>query len=195
MGITIPEDVSDERFIRKYHIQDPFLIYVGRIDEGKNCHWMFQYFEEYKKRNPQSNLKLVLIGKAAMNIPEHHDIISLGFVSEQDKYDGIAASQMLILPSMFESLSISVLEAMALKKCVLVNGKCDVLKAHCIKSNGGLYYENYFEFEEAIKYILSHPKERSVMEKNAGQYVEENYRWEKSVEELQEVIEYVVMGS
>ncbi len=56
--------------------------------------------------------------------------------------------RLLILPSKFESLSISVLEAMTLSKPVIVNGICDVLKGHCVKSNGGLYYKNFFELEE-----------------------------------------------
>lgn len=49
----------------------------------------------------------------------------------------------LVLPSKFESLSIVVLEAFSLKIPVLVNSACEVLKSHCIKSQGGLYYRKY----------------------------------------------------
>ena len=31
-------------------------------------------------------------------------------------------------------------------KPVLANGRCDVLKGQCLRSNGGLYYESYSEF-------------------------------------------------
>ena len=34
------------------------------------------------------------------------------------------------------------LEAWALGKPVLANGRCDVLRGQCVRSNGGLYYEN-----------------------------------------------------
>lgn len=59
-------------------------------------------FKEYKKRN-KNNLKLVLMGKAVCEIPKHPDIISLGFVTDEDKFDGISGAKALILPSKFES--------------------------------------------------------------------------------------------
>ncbi|MCD8069186.1 MAG: glycosyltransferase, partial [Lachnospiraceae bacterium] len=194
-GIDVPDDVQKDRFIRKYHITFPFIVYVGRIDPCKDCQWMFQYFETYKERNPASPLRLVLMGKAVMDIPDRKDIISLGFVSEEDKYDGIAASEFLILPSALESLSISVLEAMSLGKAVVVNGKCEVLKGHCLKSNAGLYYDDYFEFEGVLNYLQDHPDIRPVLERNAVKYVEENYRWDSILKRFDEVIDYVCRGN
>jgi glycosyltransferase involved in cell wall biosynthesis len=47
-------------------------LYAGRIDQSKNCPELFEYFLEYKKRNP-SDLKLVLMGKEFIEIPEHPD--------------------------------------------------------------------------------------------------------------------------
>ena len=82
-------------FRSKYGIEGDYLIYVGRIDEGKNCPAMFRYFLEYKKRRPDSGLKLVLMGKQVCDIPEYKDIISLGFVSEEDKFSGIAGAKCL----------------------------------------------------------------------------------------------------
>ena len=42
------------------------------------------------------------------------------------------------------------LEAWALGRPVLANGRCDVLKGQCIRSNAGLYYESYEEFAETL---------------------------------------------
>lgn len=192
VGVDVPEEIDGNRFRKKYGIDEDYLIYVGRIDEGKDCHWMFRYFMEYKKRNPKDKIKLVLMGKAAMEVPKHPDIHSLGFVSEEDKYDGIAASKLLILPSEFESLSISVLEAMSLGIPVLVNGKSEVLKGHCVKSNAGLYYQNYFEFELALQYMLERQDQYQCMKNNALIYVKENYKWERIIEKISRLIERVV---
>lgn len=185
-GIEIPENVSGEKFCSKYHLGH-YIIYVGRIEPAKNCNQLFQFFMEYKKRNG-GDLKLVLLGKELISIPKHPDIVSLGFVSEEDKFNGIAGAKALVLPSEFESLSIVVLEAMALRTSVIVNGKCPVLKAHCIQSNGAFYYNNYFEFEGELRYLHDHPEIAEVMADNALRYVNENYQWDRIVEKLNRLI-------
>ena len=193
VGVEVPEVVDSERFKKKYNL-DNYLIYVGRIDEGKDCPRLFKYFLEYKRR-VKSDLKLVLMGKAVCDIPKSPDIISLGFVSEEDKFDGIKGAKALILPSKFESLSISVLEAMTLSVPVIVNGICDVLKGHCVKSNGGLYYKNYFECEGCINYMMEHPEEYAIMCKNARKYVEDYFQWDDIMKKFDSIIERVGKAS
>lgn len=189
VGVDIPENIQPQRFKDKYQLKD-YMIYVGRIDEGKNCDWLFKYFQEYKRRKNHP-IQLVLMGKAVIPIPEDKDIISLGFVDEQDKFDGIAGARMLVLPSEFESLSIVVLEAMNVYTPVLVNGKCPVLKGHCIKGNGSLYYNNYFEFEGAVNYILEHGDVVEKMVQNAKEYADANFQWKSIVERLNRLIEQI----
>lgn len=186
-GVDVPESVNDWRFKVKHHLEE-YFIYVGRIDVGKNCPALFQDFMEYKRRT-HNQVKLVLLGKQNCEIPEHEDIISMGFVSERDKFDGIKGAKALILPSRYESLSISVLEAMALGKPVIVNGDCDVLKGHCRKSDGGLYYHNSDEFMGCLNYIVNHPVESFVMGKNAKKYVDTYYRWNDIMRRFDRIIE------
>lgn len=190
-GVEVPCKPDGEAFRRKFGITENYIVYVGRIDEGKDCPTLFKYFMEYKKRRPDSSLKLVLMGKAVCEIPKHQDIISLGFVSEEDKFSGISAAKALVLPSKFESLSISVLEAMTLSVPVIVNGVCEVLKGHCTKSNGGLYYMNYFEFEGILDYIFTHDKEYSSLCRNAAEYIEKNYRWDVIIDNFQKLIDKI----
>lgn len=189
VGVDVPKVVDSNKFKEKYNL-DNYIIYVGRIDEGKDCPRMFQYFMEYKKR-VKNNTKLVLMGKAVVEVPKHKDIINLGFVSEEDKFNGIKGAKALILPSKFESLSISVLEAMTLGIPVVVNGICDVLKGHCIKSNGGLYYKNYFEFEGCLNYLMTHKLEYDKMCVNARKYVEDYFQWDDIMEKFDRIINKV----
>jgi len=92
-GIEIPNNTDPVRFKEKYKT-DEYILYSGRIDHGKNCPELFEYFIEYKKRNP-SGLKLVLTGQEIIEVPEHPDILSLGFVSDEDRTDGMAGAKML----------------------------------------------------------------------------------------------------
>jgi glycosyltransferase involved in cell wall biosynthesis len=186
VGVELPEKIIAERFKTKYNL-DNYIVYVGRIDEGKNCNELFRYWDAYRKRNT-GDLKLVLMGKAVIPVPERDDILSLGFVSDEDKFDGISGARALVLPSKFESLSMVVLEAMSLYTPIIVNGICEVLKGHCIKSNGGFYYLNYLEFEGELNYILDHDKEMKIICNNAKKYVEYNYQWDVIVEKLYSMI-------
>ena len=166
----------------------PYITYAGRIDESKGCGEMFRYFEVYKRQYGGA-LKLVLMGKAVMDIPKYPDIISLGFVSDETKFAVMASAKALVLFSQFESLSMVVLESMMMGRPVLVNGKCEVLKGHCTRSNAGLYFTTYQEFAGTLNYLLTHPAQYGTMRKNAVKYVEENYRWERIVEAIYQLIE------
>ena len=101
-----------------------------------------------------ATLDLVLIGTPVMPIPPHPRIRHLGFVSDQDKFDVLAAAEALVMPSYFESLSMVALEAWALGRPVLANARCDVLLGQCLRSNAGLYYENAGEFGAALDRLL-----------------------------------------
>ena len=187
VGIDMPSISLDDKegFKNKY---GNYIIYVGRIDISKGCDTLFKYFLEYKQRN-DNDLKLLLMGKAVMDIPKHDHIINLGFVSEEEKFAGVLNASALILPSHFESLSISVLEAFQVETPVIVNGGCEVLKGHCRKSNAGLYYENYYEFEGCLNYLLEHEDVRQEMGRLGKAYVDENYRWDIVVEKLSNLFE------
>lgn len=190
LGVDINENAQDINLEKTFGIKDDYVVYIGRIDESKGCKEMFEYFLEYKKTY-NSNLKLVLAGKSAMEIPRNKDIVTLGFVSEDEKVNLIRKSKLLILPSKFESLSLSTLEAMYLKVPVLLNGKCEVLKQHAILSNGGLYYENKWEFIETLDYLIRNSKIAERMGENGRKYVNENYKWDVIIKKLKETIKYI----
>ena len=81
------------------------------------------------------------------------------------------------MPSYLESLSMVALEAWALGKPVLANGRCDVLKGQCIRSNGGLYYDNFEEFIETLRAIDFSPTLASALGRNGREYFNRHYSW------------------
>jgi glycosyltransferase involved in cell wall biosynthesis len=122
-------------------------------------------------------LDLVLIGKEVIPVPKHHRIHHLGYLSDEDKFDALAAADLLIMPSYFESLSMVALEAWALGRPVLANGRCDVLKGQCIRSNAGLYYESYEEFAETLYSLESNGPLHARLGRNGRQYFTQHYAW------------------
>lgn len=190
VGIDLPKEVDDLKFKKKYGLDD-YIVYVGRIDDGKNCNEMFEYFKRFKAEN-KSNLKLVLMGKKVIEVPKDKDIIDLGFVDEEDKFAGIQGAKFLWLPSKYESLSMVVLESFGLKKPVIVNGECEVLKAHCALSGGGFYYKTYEDFKYKAKKILENEELAKKMGINGKKYLDKTYNWELICRKLKFLIEEIV---
>jgi glycosyltransferase involved in cell wall biosynthesis len=176
IGSEVPDRTAPDRFRRAYGIPGPFIIYVGRIDENKGCRQLFDHFQQYL-RCSSGDLTLVLLGKSILPIPDHPRIRHLGFVPDADKFDGIAAAQALVMPSFFESLSMVALEAWAMGKPVLANGRCDVLKGQCIRSNAGLYYESLEEFIEALALLQTNRRLARALGANGRAYYQRHYAW------------------
>jgi glycosyltransferase involved in cell wall biosynthesis len=151
-------------------------LYIGRIDANKGCAQLFTFFERYALRHPKG-LDLVLIGSNVIEIPKHPRIRHVGFLPDQDKFDALAAADVLVMPSPFESLSMVVLEAWALGKPVLVNGDCDVLRGQTVRSHAGLYYETFEEFAEALYSLEASGPLAAPLGANGRQFFQRHYTW------------------
>lgn len=179
LGMDTDLTFDAQRFRKKYGIEYPFILYAGRKDVGKNIYALIKYFNEYKKRNT-NDLKLVLIGGGKVTIPEEirDDVYDLGFVDIQDKYDAYSAAAVLCQPSKHESFSYVIMESWLCQRPVMVHEGCDVTKDFVIRSNGGLYFKNYFEFEGEINYYLEHPDSAAAMGLQGKKFVLENFKWD-----------------
>jgi glycosyltransferase involved in cell wall biosynthesis len=176
IGSDVPNNPQAARFRQKYNIRGPFAVYVGRIDQNKGCKELFEFFDGYLK-DPAGKLSLVLIGNTLLPIPEHKRIRHLGFLDDTDKFEAMAAADALIMPSYYESLSMVALEAWALGRPVLANGKCDVLKGQCLRSNAGLFYETLGEFIGTLEAIEQNRWLAGSLGRNGRQYFKDNYDW------------------
>ena len=166
-----------ERFRGKFGIREPFMLYAGRKDPGKRVDRLVKAFCEYKRRNP-GGMKLVLIGGGNIEIPAGSDILDLGFVEVQDKYDAYGAAEIFCNPSEMESFSFVIMESWLAGRPVLVNGKCAVTKSFVLEAQGGLYFDNYAEFEGAVNYLREHKETAAQMARNGRRYVMEHFDWD-----------------
>jgi glycosyltransferase involved in cell wall biosynthesis len=187
VGVDIPTNIEYVDIHKKYNFDGEFILYVGRVDESKGCKELFDYFKRYIGETNR-DLKLVLMGKPVMEIPKNKNILSLGFVSDEDKFNAISQSKLVVIPSKYESLSMILLESLKLNKPVVVNGKCSVLKTHCRRSNAGLYYENYYEFKEVLEFMMIHEREYNLISNNGEKYVNQNYDWNIIIDKFKNAI-------
>jgi glycosyltransferase involved in cell wall biosynthesis len=163
-------------FRRRHRLHGDFLLYGGRIDAGKGCEELLEYFTSYKEQG--GDALLVLMGVKLMQLPEVPWVKFAGLLSERERLQALEAATIVVVPSPYESLSLLALEAMAVGTPVLCNGRSEVLVEHCVKSNAGLYYNDRDEFIEAAKLMLADERLRRAMGRNGKEYVKRNYRWD-----------------
>ncbi|MCL4811451.1 MAG: glycosyltransferase family 4 protein [Vicinamibacteraceae bacterium] len=183
---VLPRDTNDSArfgarprgsaFRRRHRLHGPFVLYGGRIDPGKGCEELFEYFAAYREAG--GDAALVLMGVKLMAIPEEPWVRFAGTLPEQERLLALEAATVVAVPSPYESLSLLALESFAMGTPILANGRSDVLTAHCRASNAGLYYENQDEFVEALSLLMASPRLREGLGRNGRAYVRANYEWD-----------------
>jgi glycosyltransferase involved in cell wall biosynthesis len=163
-------------FRRRHRLHGPFVLYGGRIDPGKGCEELIEYFSAYVQDRGEASL--VLMGIKLMPLPEEPFIRFAGRLSDEERLHALEAATVVVVPSPYESLSLLALESFAVGTPVLANARSEVLVDHCHKSNAGLYYADRDEFTECLKLLVADHRLRAQMGLNGRVYVRRNYRWD-----------------
>lgn len=166
---------SANAFRRRHRMYGPFLLYGGRIDPGKGCEELFEYFHHYV--HDGGDATLMLMGVKLMPLPDDPHVRFAGTLPDEERMRALEAATVVVVPSPYESLSLLALEAFAVGTPVLANARAAVLVDHCRKSNAGLYYADRWEFEEGVKLLLKDEALRASMGRNGKAYVSEHYKW------------------
>jgi glycosyltransferase involved in cell wall biosynthesis len=154
----------------------PFLLYGGRIDAGKGCLELIDYFATYKEEGGAADL--VLMGARLMPLPDVPWLRYAGLLSEADRLRALESATVVVVPSPLESLSLLALEGMAVGTPVLCNARSDVLVDHCKRSNAGLFYSDRDEFVACTNLLLADRRLGERLGGNGKAYVLNNYHWD-----------------
>ena len=135
-------------FRRRHRLHGPIALYGGRIDAGKGCEELIEYFSSYVQDGGDATL--ALMGVKLMPLPEEPFIRFAGRLSDQERLQALEAATVVVVPSPYESLSLLALESFAVGTPILANARSEVLVDHCHRSNAGLYYADRDEFVECL---------------------------------------------
>jgi len=190
VGVDVPRSVEGSLISRKFGVFPPFILYAGRIEPGKGCRELIDYFSRYSRKD--NELSLVLIGKQLMRIPLHSKITCLGFVGTGEKNAAMASALTTVHPSRMESLCMAALESMAVKTPILVQSQTEPLRQHCLKGKSGLMYANYEEFEAVLELCRSDSRLRRILGRNGLAYVQANYSWPVIIEKYRKLFSFLL---
>ena len=163
-------------FRRRHRLHGPIALYGGRIDAGKGCEELVEYFSSYVQDGGDATL--VLMGVKLMPLPEEPFIRFAGRLSDQERLQALEAATVVVVPSPYESLSLLALESFAVGTPILANARSEVLVDHCHHSNAGLFYADRDEFVECLKLLMADHRLRAAMGRNGRHYIRQHYRWD-----------------
>ncbi|HIH14781.1 MAG: hypothetical protein QT08_C0009G0025 [archaeon GW2011_AR17] len=188
----IPQDrfkkISNKEFIKKHKLEGKFILCnLGRVLKYKGQDDIVRALPDIVKKYP--NVIFLSMGKdhglleeclqLAKELKVEDHVRFLGMVSEDEKLQGLDATDIFILSSEWEAFGIVTLEAMARKKSVICTD-CEG-SLYLVKPENGLlyHYEDVEGLKKAIFKLMEDTKLRKSMEK-------ENYK--KAVELTNEAI-------
>ncbi len=180
-------------FRRRHRMHGPFLLYGGRIDPGKGCEELLEYFQAFLHEGGDASL--MLMGVKLMPLPDDPRVRFAGLLPDQERLHALQAATVVVVPSPYESLSLLALEAFAVGTPVLANARAEVLVDHCRRSNAGLFYADRWEFTEALKLLLKDAPLRQSMGVNGRAYVDKHYRWDVIISKYERMFTRLRGGS
>jgi len=198
--IYVPDGVNEEllntpnkaeEFKARYNINDPFVVYVGRLHRLKGIDVLIKAISIATKEEP--TLTAVIIGpgdqrpyrELANRLGVERNVVFTGFVSEEVKISALDASTALVLPSISnyaEAYSLAITEAWARGKPVVASavGEIPYRVKHMV--NGLLVPpRNPKALVDAILQLI---RDRKLGERLGAEGKESVTTWDKVINEL-----------
>ena len=117
-----PDGNKDSNILKKYSLQDPYLLFIGVIEPRKNLVRLIRAFY-YLKEDKKIEHKLVIAGRkgwlyddifeTVATLKLRNDVIFTGYIPDEDMPSLIRGSDFFVYPSLYEGFGLPPLEAMA----------------------------------------------------------------------------------
>lgn len=184
-GLDPSPDGDADRARRRWRLPPRFALYLGRVDAAKGVDALIRAHRSYLQQGP--GLGLVLAGREApgMGIPEW--VTTTGFITEQERADLLAAAEVVVLPSPYESLSLVALEAWRAGRPTLGYARADVVAGQTARSGGGLLYTGPETYARQLARLAARPAERQAMGES-GRAFAAGWTWDACVDRWREVL-------
>ena len=86
--------VRGATFRRRHRLHKPFVLYGGRIDKGKGCEELIEYFSTFVQEGGDASL--VLMGVKLMPLPEEPYINFAGLLSDSERAQALEAATVVV---------------------------------------------------------------------------------------------------
>lgn len=183
-----PSNERSQRFRKKHGFSKDakIMLFVGRIIRQKGVEYVLEAMPSILKSAPQARLVIVGRGNRLEKLQARASSLHLegkvrfeGFLSEEELKDALCACDAFVLPSLWEVLPVSILEAMACGKPIVaseVGGNAELVREGY---NGYLVPKrNSKLLSEKLVKVLSNDKLAQRMGENSRKRAVKEFNWE-----------------
>jgi glycosyltransferase involved in cell wall biosynthesis len=193
-----PEKIRKEEVLAvrdKYGIEEDeqMILHVGRLTWVKGIRNLIQAMPSVLRDYPKAKLLILGRGEEQRNLVDladrlnikDHIIFRFEFIPEKERILHYSASDVCVFPSLYEPFGIVSLEAMAMKKAVVVGAKGVVGFAEQVISSGpdqnGVHVNGYDPSDIAwgLKVVLEDKERAKLWGANGRQRVLNYFTWDK----------------
>lgn len=182
--------------IKKFGLEkDKYILFLGRLVPEKGCHYLVKAFKSL-----ETEFKLFIGGdgyfsedylnrlhreKSAGSIGSDR-ILFGGYIDEELKEELFSCTYLFVLPSEVEGLPHTVLEALSYGKCVLTS---DIPENKEASGPWGITFKNkdVEDLKEKLKLLLARKDLVNSKNKERIEYIERNYSWDKTTDDLDKI--------
>ena len=190
----------------KYKIQDTkYILFIGRLEERKNICGIIEAFEILKEKYNLSH-KLYLVGKFGYgwkkisnkisNSKYKDDIISTGYIGENEKRELLREADVFLFPTFYEGFGLPILEAQSAGAPVVTSNVSSMPEVVRLRQGFGgqaadsavlVNPKDSGEIARAVNKLISDKRLRNdIIEK--GYENVERFSWEKCAEEIAKML-------
>lgn len=179
-------------------VPQPYLTFMGRVGKMKPLlrTWyalMTQTGLPPLRAFGQSfawrDVRLVIVGERSAEAARLRNVVQMGYVDDETRWDILRMTTALVNPSLYESLSLVLLEAWAVGRPVVVNARCHVTSGLVRRSDGGLALDFADPAAAArdIARALEEPERRNAMGQRGEAFATRTFEWDRVLDAYEAV--------
>jgi len=193
-GIELRKESKEEKIPEQLgKLKKPIIGTIARLHPVKNLDLLIKAFKEVLKSFPESHL--VIIGEGSektklknlvRNLKLEEKVLMPGFQPQPEKW--LKWFDIFVLPSFWEGIPVSLLEAMGYAKPVIVSD-IEAFREVIISGKNGLIFpvRDVQGLARAMIEVLKNPSLAEKMGKEAQKTIEQEYSLSRMVEEYQKL--------
>ena len=193
LGVDPAPSVSATAFAAERGLTRPYVVCVGRLDPSKGTDLLVEAHRAYRDRHPDG-ADLVLVGRGELELPAYPWLTVTGFVDDLEKHRAIAGAAVVAVPSPYESLSISQLDAWNHARPTLANAASPVLVGQSRRAGGGLWFADADEYATMLDFLVSNPALADAIGRQGRACVDRDYGWDTVGAIWRDAVNRVVEG-